>query len=44
MRIAVTNDWNEAFVGAQPTFPFQRGPVRSNTDAGRSVSSTARLS
>ena len=44
LRIAVTNDWNEAFVGAQPTLPFQRGSVSSKTDAGSSLSLTARLS
>ncbi len=33
-RIAVTNAWNDAFVGAIPTLPFHAGSVRSKTESG----------
>ena len=40
-RIAVTNAWNEAFVGAIPILPFHFGSVRSKTESGTSSSESA---
>ena len=37
-RIAVTNAWNDAFVGAIPMRPFHFGSVNSRTEAGSSSS------
>jgi hypothetical protein len=37
-RIAVTNAWNEAFVGGKPILPFHSGSTKSKMDAGSSLS------
>ena len=39
--IALTNAWNDAFVGAIPILPFHFGSVRSKTESGTSSSVSA---
>ena len=40
-RMAVTNAWKDAFVGAMPIRPFQTGSVRSKTESGTSSSDSS---
>ena len=40
-RMAVTNAWKDAFVGAMPIRPFHFGSVRSKTESGTSSSDSS---